>query len=251
MSSFVSPVGSLAFLGADATALEGRDPRLQRDSISRRRSRCGAGMGVFLRAISMVLVLLGATVTTATAQAAITAAISTPAADQVLRGLVQVEGTADALNFASAELAFSYGGDSTNTWFVIQELDQPVLGGALAAWDTNSISDGEYVLRLRVRAQDGNYQDVTVAVQVRNYTSPPADAPTPVPTQAPVVEIPSPMVLAAPPTATALPEFTPTPLPPNPGATTTATVYDWFRWGGLVAVGMFVIVAGLLLRRRS
>ena len=81
--------------------------------------------------------------------------LESPASDDVLRGVVQIEGTADAPDFASADLAFAYDSDETNTWFLIAEIDQPVSNAALGTWDTSAISDGDYVLRLRVSSLAG------------------------------------------------------------------------------------------------
>ncbi len=82
--------------------------------------------------------------------------ITAPTAGQILRGQVSITGTTDMSNFASAELDFAYASDSTGSWFLIQTFSQPVANSELAIWDTTSISDGDYILRLRVTLQDGS-----------------------------------------------------------------------------------------------
>jgi hypothetical protein len=200
-----------------------------------------------LAAIAMLAGLSGGG--RAAAQSTATAAISSPATNQVLRGAVSIMGTADSADFASAELDFAYATDSSNTWFLIQTLDQSVVNGAIATWDTNAISDGDYDLRLRVNSLDGTFQDASVSIEVRNYTAPRADKPTPAPTQAPILQIPSPQVIVPSQTPLAPPPSTPTLFPPNPAASTVTDTYGKFWQGALFVVGLFVLV-GVLLRRR-
>ena len=66
----------------------------------------------------------------------------------------------------------------------------------LATWDTTSITDGDYILRLRVFFQDGSSQDVIVSVTVRNEAVPTATPLPPTPTAENVaVLIPTPFLL--------------------------------------------------------
>ena len=182
------------------------------------------------------------------AQGTISPAITAPAADQALQGQVAIMGMTDVPNFDSAEIAFAYALDVTDTWFIIQNTTQPVAGGVLATWDTTSISDGNYVLRLRVNFLDGTLQDVTVPVHVRNYTALPTALPTATPT-APALQIPTPILIAASATPTLSPLPTPEPLPPNPAQVTSADVYGYLRAGALIIVGLFILV-GIFLRLR-
>jgi hypothetical protein len=177
-------------------------------------------------------------------------AITSPAVGQVLQGQVAIRGTSEVPNFASAELAFAYAGDQTNTWFVIQTTAQPVVNDVLAGWDTSTISDGDYVLRLRVTLQDGTLQEVTVPVRISNYTALPTPTPTVTPTQ-PALQIPTPILVAATATPTTPAISPPTPLPPNPAEITQAEIYRNLRRGALVIAAVFVAVAVLLRLRRS
>jgi hypothetical protein len=77
------------------------------------------------------------------------------------------------------EVSFAYGSDAGRTWFLIQESQQPVSGGALATWDTTTLTDGDYDLRLLVSLKDGTQQQVVVkGLRVRNYTPVEASSPT-------------------------------------------------------------------------
>jgi hypothetical protein len=184
------------------------------------------------------------------AQDSPTVAISSPRAGDILRGQVNIIGTTSDPNFLSAELEFSYASAPTETWFPIQTLSQPVFDSPLYTWDTTVITDGSYILRLRVYLNDGTFQEATVPVSVQNDVQP-ATA-TPEPTVTPEQEtlpVPTPFLLASSPTPTELPRATPTPLPTNPVALDRTNVFSSFGRGALVILGMFAL-AGLILRIR-
>ena len=110
------------------------------------------------------------------------AELSSPQPGQVVSGLVTLSGTADHPAFNRYEVSFAYVEDTTDTWFSIGEpVDTRVIDGRLALWDTSTITDGDYSLRLRVWLQDGRSLEAVVpGVRVRNYSSDPL-IPTAVP----------------------------------------------------------------------
>ncbi len=212
------------------------------------------GSGALPRLLTAVLAATTAlcAVQPVSAQAAIPPVITSPSDGQVVQGQVQVNGVTDIPNFASAELDFGYDSDPTGTWFTIQSGLQPAAGGLLATWDTTTVSDGDYVLRLRVLLLDGSAQDALVKVKVRNYTAVPTPSPAITPTATAMLQIPTPIVIAASPTTTdepAPPVDTPTALPPNPAGVTTVEIFSGF-WRGALVVGLIVLVFGALLRLR-
>lgn len=177
-------------------------------------------------------------------------AITSPAAGDILRGQVNIVGSTNAADFVSAELDFGYASDQTGTWFPLQTLPQPMVDSPLYTWDTTSITDGEYMLRLRVFLGDGTFQDVTVPLKIQNDVIP-VTATVP-PTATPedqFVLIPTPFLLAASPTPTDVPRPTPTPLPGNPVSLGSNTVLASLGRGALVILGLFAF-AGLILRFR-
>jgi hypothetical protein len=183
------------------------------------------------------------------AQDAPPVAITSPVPDEVLRGPVTITGSLNVPSFLSAQLEFAYASDSTNTWFTIQAFSQPLTDSTLAVWDTTSITDGEYVLRLRVNFEDGTVQEVTVPVKIGNDLLP---TPTPEPTSTPEPEtalIPTAFLLAASPTPTDLPRPTPTALPTNPVSLGQGQIYTSLGRGALVILGLFAL-AGLIIRSR-
>ncbi len=176
-------------------------------------------------------------------------AITSPAPDALLRGQVTITGNVEFPSFLSAQLDFAYASDPTNTWFNIQSFSQPLTDSTLAVWDTTSITDGDYVLRLRVNFEDGTFQEVTVPIQIGNDVQPTA---TPEPTVTPEPEsvvIPTPFLLAASPTPTDPPRPTPTALPPNPVSLGQIQIYASLGRGALVILGLFAL-AGLIIRAR-
>ncbi len=177
--------------------------------------------------------------------------MSSPVAGQALQGQVIISGSTGALNFGSAEVAFAYASDPSNTWFLIQELTQPVTDGVLATWDTTKITDGAYVLRLRVFRTDGSQQDAAAPVELANYSAPAVTTDTPVPTAAPALELPAPFVISASATPESLAAATPTPLPPNPASLPTASIYEGLGRGAFIAVVAIILLGTILLRRRS
>ncbi len=175
--------------------------------------------------------------------------IASPQPGDVLRGRVEVVGKMDLPNFDSAELAFSYA-DSADApaWFTIQTFSQPAQESIIAVWDTTLLTDGDYTLHLRVFLEDGSSQDVIVSdLKIRN------DEPLPV--GSPTATLPA--LLATPlPTSTlppdpSLPTFSsPTPLPANPAAVTSSSIYSNFARGALLTLVLFAFFS-LILRLRK
>ncbi len=115
------------------------------------------------------------------------AAITAPQTGSSLNGIVQIEGTAQlgsAFQYYKIEVAPS----GTEAYGIIGGLNrQPVTNGQLAVWDSASVPDGAYTLRLRVVDTTGNYCEALMnGLQVQNSNPvTPTLAPTPVETEAP------------------------------------------------------------------
>jgi hypothetical protein len=175
-------------------------------------------------------------------------AILSPQAGETLRGKVQIIGNLNVPNFSSAEIAFSYASDSTS-WFAIQTFSQIPVDQNLAMWDTSLVTDGDYVLHLRVFFQDGTSRDVVISdLKVRNDVAPDAATITPtIEAAAAVTEAATPLSLEAP---SATPVFpTPTNLPPNPVTITSSSIFYYFARGGLIAI-VVIFLFSLILRLR-
>ncbi len=213
-------------------------------------TRSGAWPRFLVAAATLVAVLC--TGFPALAQQDTSPVIVSPGDGQFLQGQVPVKVTTDIPNFASAELAFAFSPDPTDTWFSIQTASLPVTDAVMTTWDTTLITDGDYVLRLRVNLQDGSTSDTVITVHVRNYTALPTATPAVTSTPVPVVEVPTAIIIQPSPTATlaaAVVLATPTALPPNPAGVTPNDIFSGF-WRGALLVGVLVLIFGLLVRYR-
>ena len=206
---------------------------------------------MFVQLVKKVLAFLPILFFVIAAQDDSSVAISSPAPNDVLRGQVNIIGSTNLVDFLSAQLDFGYASSPTDTWFPLQTLSQPVVDSPLYTWDTTTITDGDYVLRLRVFVADGTFQEVTVPVKLQNdnvLATPTVLAPTSTPEEVTVL-IPTPFLLAASPTPTDLPHPTPTSLPTNPASLDPATILFSLGRGALVILGLFAF-ASLILRFR-
>ncbi len=182
--------------------------------------------------------------------------ITSPKSGEILRGQINITGNMNVTNFASAELSFAYTSDPTSTWFTIQTFSSPLPSGAeegvkdvLSVWDTTTLSDDDYRLRLRVNLQDGSFQEFLVTdLKIRNDI--PVATVTPTPTLQPESASETPLPTSTPVPAATRPVFpTPTPLPVNPASLTTPAINLTFGRGALLALTLF-FVFGLFLRLR-
>jgi len=176
--------------------------------------------------------------------------ISSPLEEQYVQGVVTISGSVTVLGFSSYELSFAYENDPTQTWFKLTSSTLPVFEGELGTWDTTTLTDGDYTLRLRVFLLDGTTQELIMSdLRVRNYT--PIPTATPTPTSTPVVQFVAPTAqLIRPVLATATLSLpTPTPLPPNPASLAESSISSALGRGAALALLLFVVF-GLLLRLR-
>lgn len=170
--------------------------------------------------------------------------IEHPIPGQAVQGMVFIQGFSALEGFASAQVEFRYEDDKTNTWFLIQDQVPAIESGVLASWDTTTITDGIYRVRLMVMKQDGSIAQVEVAgVRVRNYTA--VETNTPVApgeiTALPTVTVtPTPLIVLS----------TPTPPPPNPISITEKEL-SGSALTGLAVVAVFFIIIGLYQTIRS
>lgn len=106
--------------------------------------------------------------------------IAQPAADSAVRGVVQIVGTAIHPQFQRYEIYYApWPAPSDQSWVFIGDAhfnQQPL--GLLGTWDSRSVPDGAYGLRVRVVKADGNYLD-SDARRVLVANTRPAETPTP------------------------------------------------------------------------
>jgi hypothetical protein len=172
--------------------------------------------------------------------------ITSPAPGDAIQGVIVITGTTDVDDFSSAEMSFAYHDEDENDdWFLIQKSTQSIGAGQIAVWDTTTITDGLYDLRLLVRLTDGNTTEVIVSgLRVRNYTS--IETNTPQPTSAYLATVEQP-------TSTAFAEeaaISPTILPTN-SIEVTQDVLSRKAVQGVLAIAIFMGVLGIYVTVRN
>lgn len=107
------------------------------------------------------------------------AVINSPTSDEVIRGQVQIVGSADHPNSAYfAYYAIDIAPAGTQSWQFLADGRNRVINGNLATWNTTLFPDGSYDIQLRVVWIDGNFgRDVIQSVSVSNTAPPPTATP--------------------------------------------------------------------------
>jgi hypothetical protein len=172
--------------------------------------------------------------------------LTSPSDGEVIQGLVPVMGSIHLDEIRSGEVSFAYNHNPTDTWFLIGQFEDPPADGLLATWDTTTIADGIYTLRVRVELEDGEVLfQFARGLRVRNYT--PVETATPAPTTSaasPVTtETPAPVANNNNPAAT--------PLPTNPAVLTPTDLTSGMVNGAIAVGGIFLIVGIYLAVRKQ
>ncbi|MCB9451774.1 MAG: PKD domain-containing protein [Anaerolineaceae bacterium] len=112
--------------------------------------------------------------------------ILSPIPGNVVAGNVQVLGAAIHPQFLQYQLEYGPDPNPGNLWFPASGIVQtPVLNGLLGIWNTTTIQDSLYQLRLRVTLRDGTSLITTVNnIRIQNQV------PTPIPSATPTIPRP-------------------------------------------------------------
>jgi hypothetical protein len=179
--------------------------------------------------------------------------ITAPTAGTPLQGSVVIEGSTRMDDFISWEITFGYASDNTGTWFIIAEGDEQVISDEIIQWDTTTITDGNYNLRLTVNRLGGRREHFVVNnLRVRNYSPIETITPSPTLTSTPFTQTPRPsstLTNTIEPTHTPIPN-TPTPLPTNPATITQSDINNSLLRGAAGALAAFVLVGLYLSLKR-
>lgn len=168
--------------------------------------------------------------------------ILTPVPGEVLQGLIAIEGDVLGEGLESYELAFSSQEDPTQTWFILARGENPVSAGLLGEWDTTTLTDGEYALRLVANFADGERQEFLVSgLRVRNYSPVETSTPSPEATLEPG-QVPTATPTSAPPSVT--------PYAENPAQSSPAKV-EQALWFGIIAAPIILVTLGLYSLRKA
>lgn len=188
------------------------------------------------------------------------AAITSPVQGETVAGSVNVTGTAAHPQFARYEIAFAYDPNPTDTWFEIQPPStNQVIDGILAVWDTTAITDGNYMIRLRVFSAGSTTPTETLVRNVKVRNNAPVETPTPPVTAEPTVA-PSPTTVLLGPTASPLPVLPTSTLPASPSIPPAPDFPDlsnytsafcngvYFSLGALALLGIYVALRDRIRR---
>lgn len=172
--------------------------------------------------------------------------ISSPLPGEVAQGLLQIVGTIEVADLDSFILEFSFQQNNDQAWFAINKGNIVIVDGILGEWDTSTIPDGNYKLRLTVnRNTDGPLILVVEGIRVRNYSQ--IETNTPIPTNEIPTTIPTSVsTITISPTAELKPS--PTPFNPNPASVTFGDIQKRILQG---AIGGLVIFTIFLLYRSN
>lgn len=89
--------------------------------------------------------------------------ITVPTNDSYISGTVSISGTASDTNVSSWELEYG-NGTTPLTWTQINTGTTSITSGTIASWNTSSLTDGIYTLRLRSEDKAGNTNQATIQV---------------------------------------------------------------------------------------
>ena len=175
--------------------------------------------------------------------------ISSPTQGEYLQGIIQIIGTVTGNDLARVEVSFRYQDNQSESWFLIDQFDEPIVDDVLARWDTSTIADGEYQIRVLAVYSDGREQEAIIKnLFIRNYT--PFD---PIKTENPALEQTlvsddMPAITTITPTL----RSSPTPMPPNEIIVTEEQFLRTAVQGAILGIlFLFVIVMFIIIRSRK
>ncbi len=170
-----------------------------------------------------------------------------PQAGQALQGKAAILAKVAVSDGIEFSLFFGYTKENAN--FLIAEGPLPE-GEMLAEWDTTTITDGSYVLRLVIRRENGDpLERLVEGVRVRNTSPIETDTPTPAPFIESAAATGTQKTSPGTPTASATPSATVSPAPPtltpwatNPAELTLDAAIRSSAWGVLSVIGLFAFL---------
>lgn len=166
--------------------------------------------------------------------------IASPLPGQALQGNVPIVLNLEGQEFQDVEISFAYEDDPTDTWFLIFASEAGDADIEIPPWDTTTLTDGEYTLRVELGRADGGHESLVVPdLRVRNYTAIETDTPVPTETAAPgdtpvPTNTPTATITPIPPTGTAL--------PPNPAQISTQDIAFSVGKGALGAAAALAVI---------
>ncbi|MDX9849659.1 MAG: hypothetical protein RBT01_04065 [Anaerolineaceae bacterium] len=173
--------------------------------------------------------------------------IQSPAEGDYLQGNVAITGTVTGSGFQSAVISFRYQDTSSQSWFVIAQTSAPVVDDLIATWDTSTIADGVYQIRVLAVFDNGREQEEIITnLNVRNYT--PIDPlKTADPGQPTQLNDQTPTILME---ATSTLRPSPTSMPGNEMMVTQSQFINTAIQGAIFGVLFLIVIALFIIIRR-
>jgi hypothetical protein len=169
--------------------------------------------------------------------------IISPQPGQALQGTVLVLVETNFSDPMDVVFSFTYQDDLRETWFILQEYQEVTRQELSFEWDTTTITDGDYSIRVSAETELGLQAAYLEGLRVRNYTAEETRTPVPTATLAPQYPTSTPTGKS-----TVMPA-TPTPIPPKPALITTNDVWNSIIAGGLLTLGIFAVLGAVQLTR--
>ena len=160
--------------------------------------------------------------------------ITSPSPGEAIQGLVPIVGTSSVDDFEYYTIDFSIADTANISWFNLLSSTSSVENEVLAEWDTSSLTDGNYDLKLTVfRDNKDSVEFYVRGLRIRNYS--PIETSTAGPT-----DTPNPERTATPAQTTAPP--TPTDLPQNNLVLSRSTIRNSILFGVFSSLGIALII---------
>ncbi|MFL2634757.1 MAG: transglycosylase domain-containing protein [Dehalococcoidia bacterium] len=93
--------------------------------------------------------------------------ITSPSYNQAISGSIAIEGRATSPDFLGYELLWQPV-NQPQTWFMMKQSDQKVLNGLLGIWNSSSLPQGEYRIKLLVNDKNFNFIEYEIEVSLEN-----------------------------------------------------------------------------------
>lgn len=163
--------------------------------------------------------------------------IVSPKPNDVLQGNIPIIANISTANFTNIVIEFTYKDNPTNTWFPIPSIDPTSGNNYLGDWDTTTITDGIYTLRIMLYTKENNeYIEMIPDLRVRNYSIIETSTPEPIgkmtiSSETPISTLPRPGI-------------TPIPISKNPLQISVMDIFQNIKLGAVASIVLFLI--GLL-----
>ncbi len=175
--------------------------------------------------------------------------ILSPQKDEVLQGNIDIIGTATGIGFQYAEVSFRFHNSESGTWFLISQIGEPKIDELLTNWDTSTIVDGDYELKIQAYYEDGHtIESILGNLRIRNYSA--IETVTPTKIQSQMIEstkIPSEITKSL-----SSKKLYATPMPNNELEIELQEIMVYAMRGAVIGILLLIVIGiWLIIRRRQ